>query len=113
MVSALEHDGGLVRSHIVERAVDTNRRQVFDVLLTQFLIEQDAGIIIQFSDLIRVLLDMNPNMHENGMPMFIESSANPDPNGNKFLELFYTSYVEMFVSPLMTLTEGNNGVLGP
>ncbi|KAG0221806.1 Platinum sensitivity protein [Mortierella sp. GBA43] len=105
MVSALEHDGGLVRSHMVDRAADTNRRQVFDVLLSQFLVEKDAGIIIQFSELIRGLLDMNPNITESGMPMLIECPTNPDPNANKFLELFYSSYVDMFVSPLMSLTE--------
>ncbi|KAF9361683.1 Platinum sensitivity protein [Mortierella sp. NVP85] len=105
MVSALEHDGGLVRFHIVERSVDTNRRQVFDVLLSQFLVEEDAGIVVQFSELIRVLLDTNPNLSESGMPMLMESSMNPDPNATKFLELFYSFYVDMFVSPLMSLTE--------
>jgi protein phosphatase-4 regulatory subunit 3 len=110
MVSALEHDGGLVRFHIVERSVDTNRRQIFDVLLSQFLVEEDTGIVVQFSELIRVLLDTNPNLSESGMPMLMESSMNPDPNTTKFLELFYSFYVDMFVSPLMSLTEGK--VLG-
>ncbi|KAF9958604.1 Platinum sensitivity protein, partial [Modicella reniformis] len=105
MLSAMEHDAGLIRSHIVERAVDTSREQVFYVLLSQFLIEEDAGIMIQLSELIRFLLDTNPNMNDNGMPIMIESLANPDPDADKFLDIFYSIYVEMFLSPLMGLTE--------
>ncbi|KAF8931555.1 Platinum sensitivity protein [Dissophora ornata] len=106
MLSALEHDASLVRSHIVKQAEDKSvQKQLFDVILDLFLAEKDAGVMVQISELIRVLLDTNPNLNENGMPMSLERSANLDPDADKFLGLFYSSYVGKFLSPLLSLSD--------
>ncbi|KAG0008963.1 Platinum sensitivity protein [Entomortierella chlamydospora] len=105
MLSALEHDPSLVRTYIVKQSEGTKQRRLFDVLIDQFLAEQDAGIMIQLSELIRVLLDTNPNPNEGGIPTTIHSSYILDPDADKFLDLFYSQYVANFVSALLNLSE--------
>ncbi|KAF9397587.1 Platinum sensitivity protein [Mortierella sp. AD011] len=105
MLSALEHDPSLVRTYIVKQSEGTKQKRLFGVLIDQFLVEQDAGIMIQLSELIRVLLDTNPNPNEGGIPTTIHSSYILDPDADKFLDLFYYQYVENFVSALLNLSQ--------
>ncbi|KAG0327382.1 Platinum sensitivity protein [Dissophora globulifera] len=130
MMSALEHDASLVRGYIVRQA-DTmhrkqdqpqqpqqqpqkqqdqsqaqslpQRQQLFDVLLDQFLVEKDAGVMTQISELIRVLLDTNPNLNENCMPAMIDNSTRVDSDADRFLILFYKTYSSKLLSPLLNL----------
>ncbi|KAG0202668.1 Platinum sensitivity protein [Mortierella sp. GBA30] len=106
-LSAMEHDPVLIRSHIVKQFDDKVPRQLMDIILDQFLAEEDMGIKLQFSEVIRVLLDTNTSQNENnGMPTALDAIPNLDPNADKFLELFYGSYIGKFVSPLLELSEG-------
>ncbi|KAF9356371.1 Platinum sensitivity protein [Mortierella sp. AD094] len=105
MLSALEHDASLVRTHIVKQSEGTKQRRLFDVLVDQFLVEQDAGVMVQLSELIRVLLDTNPNPNEGGITTTIHNSYILDPDADKFLDLFYSQYVANFVSALLNLSQ--------
>lgn len=107
LLSAMEHDPNLVRSYIVKQSEDKDQRQLMDVLLDQMLVEDDVGIKLQYSEVLRVLLDTNPNQMDNGMQ--IVNNATPhDPDLDKFLDLFYLRFVEKLVSPMLELPEGNN-----
>ncbi|KAF8940168.1 Platinum sensitivity protein [Dissophora ornata] len=104
-LSAMEHDPNLVRSYIVKQAEEKSSKQLMDIILDQFLAEEDMGIKLQYSEVIRMLLDTNTNQGDNGMPVTLDSMPNLDPDADKFLELFYNPYVGKFVSPLLELSE--------
>ncbi|KAG0265149.1 Platinum sensitivity protein [Mortierella polycephala] len=105
-LSAMEHDPNLARSYIVRQAEEKATPQLMDIVLDRFLSEEDMGLKMQFSEIIRILLDTNTNQNDNGMQVAMDTIPNLDPDADKFLELFYTPYVAKFVSPLMELTEG-------
>ncbi|KAG0001725.1 Platinum sensitivity protein [Entomortierella chlamydospora] len=104
-LSAMEHDPNLVRSYIVKQAEETVPKKLMDIILDQFLAEGDTGIKLQFSEVIRILLDTNTSQVENGMQIAMNAPPNLDPDADVFLELFYKSYVEKFVSPLLELSD--------
>ncbi|KAF9961574.1 Platinum sensitivity protein [Mortierella alpina] len=108
-LSAMEHDPNLIRSHIVKQSEDKAPNQLMDIVLDQFLTEEDMGIKLQFSEVIRALLDTNTNQNDNGMPTTLDAIPNMDPDADKFLELFYMTSgpypFGKFVSPLLELTE--------
>ncbi|KAF9565122.1 Platinum sensitivity protein [Mortierella alpina] len=108
-LSAMEHDPNLIRSHIVKQDEDKAPNQLMDIVLDQFLTEEDMGIKLQFSEVIRALLDTNTNQNDNGMPTTLDAIPNMDPDADKFLELFYKTSgpypFGKFVSPLLELSE--------
>ncbi|KAF9174417.1 Platinum sensitivity protein [Mortierella sp. AD010] len=104
-LSAMEHDPNLVRSYIVKQAEEAVPKKLMDIILDQFLAEGDTGIKLQFSEVIRILLDTNTSQIENGMQIAMNAPPNLDPDADVFLELFYKSYVEKFVSPLLELSD--------
>ncbi|KAG0298431.1 Platinum sensitivity protein [Linnemannia gamsii] len=104
-LSAMEHDPNLIRSYIVRQSEDKSPKQLMDIILNQFLVEEDVGIRLQFSEVIRSLLDINAAQTETGMPLALDVPTNSDPDADKYLELFYMPYIAKFVSPLLELTE--------
>ncbi|KAF9907190.1 Platinum sensitivity protein [Linnemannia zychae] len=104
-LAAMEHDPNLIRSYIVRQSVDKPPKQLMDIILNQFLVEDDVGIRLQFSEVIRSLLDINAAQTETGMPLALDAPTNPDPDADKYLELFYMPYITKFTSPLLELTE--------
>ncbi len=111
-LSAMEHDSNLIRSHVVVRADENDQKQLFEIIVDQFLAEQDSGIMTQFAEVIRILLDMNIGLIEGGMAMTTDVSGHLDPDGNKFLDLFYSSYIHKLVSPLMAISNGKSLMRG-
>ncbi|KAF9203679.1 Platinum sensitivity protein, partial [Haplosporangium sp. Z 27] len=105
MLSALEHDASLIRSHIVKQSEEMKEKRLFDVLINQFLVEQDAGVMIQLSELIRVLIDTNPSLNEGMISTSIHILPILDSDADKFLDLFYSEYAAKFVSALLNLSE--------
>lgn len=105
LLSAMEHDPNLVRSYIVKQSEDQDQKQLMDVLLDQMLVEEDVGIKLQYSEVLRVLLDTNPNQMDNGMQI-VNNTTPHDPDLDKFLDLFYQRFVEKLVSPMLALPEG-------
>jgi protein phosphatase-4 regulatory subunit 3 len=105
-LAAMEHDPNLIRSYIVRQSEDKPPKQLMDIILNQFLVEEDVGIRLQFSEVIRSLLDINAAQTETGMPLALDVPTNSDPDADKYLELFYMPYIAKFVSPLLELTEG-------
>ncbi|KAF9955475.1 Platinum sensitivity protein, partial [Mortierella alpina] len=103
-LSAMEHDSNLIRSHVVARADEPDQKQLFEIIVDQFLAEQDSGIMTQFAEVIRILLDMNIGLTEGGMVMTTDGAGYLDQEGNKFLDLFYSSYIHKLVSPLMAIS---------
>ncbi|KAF9957967.1 Platinum sensitivity protein [Mortierella alpina] len=104
-LSAMEHDSNLIRSHVVARAEETDQKQLFEIIVDQFLAEQDSGIMTQFAEVIRILLDMNIGLIEHGMTMTTDGSGHLDQDAGKFLEVFYSSYIHKLVSPLMAVSD--------
>ncbi|KAF9181527.1 Platinum sensitivity protein [Haplosporangium sp. Z 11] len=92
-LSAMEHDPILARSYIVKQAEEKTTPQLMDIVLDRFLSEEDMGLKMQFSEIIRILLDTNTNQNDNGMHVAMDTIPNLDPDADKFLELFYTPYV--------------------
>jgi len=105
-LSAMEHDPNLVRSYIVKQSEEQAPKQLMNIILDQFLIEQDMGIKLQYSEVIRMLLDTNTSQGENGMPAALDAIPHLDPDADKFLDLFYGSHISKFVSPLLELSNG-------
>ncbi|KAF9898819.1 Platinum sensitivity protein, partial [Lobosporangium transversale] len=106
MLSVLEYDASLVRSHIVKQAENPSDQQIFGVIVEQFLVERDVGAITQLSELIRMLLNTSPYLTEcASIQATIQSSSRLDPDADKFLELFYSLYVDKLMSPLLDLPE--------
>ncbi|KAF9282356.1 Platinum sensitivity protein [Mortierella alpina] len=103
-LSAMEHDSNLIRTHVVARADVADQKQLFEIIVDQFLAEQDSGIMTQFAEVIRILLDMNIGLIEGGMALTTDASGHLDQDGNKFLDLFYSSYIQKLVLPLMAIT---------
>ncbi|GJJ70899.1 protein phosphatase 4 regulatory subunit 3 [Entomortierella parvispora] len=103
-LSAMEHDPNLVRSYIVKQSEEQTPKQLMNIILYQFLIEQDMGIKLQYSEVIRMLLDTNTSQCENGMPAALDAIPHLDPDADKFLDLFYASHISKFVSPLLELS---------
>ncbi|KAF9339710.1 Platinum sensitivity protein [Linnemannia elongata] len=106
-LAAMEHDPNLIRSYIVRQSEEKPPKQLMDIILNQFLVEEDVGIRLQFSEVIRSLLDINAAQAETGMPLALDVPTNSDPDADKYLELFYMPYIAKFVSPLLELTEEN------
>ncbi|KAF8935949.1 Platinum sensitivity protein [Haplosporangium gracile] len=104
-LAAMEHDPNLIRSYIVRQSEDKPSKQLMDIILNQFLVEEDVGIRLQFSEVIRSLLDINAAQAETGMPLALDVPTNSDPDADKYLELFYMPYIAKFVSPLLELNE--------
>ncbi|KAF9113994.1 Platinum sensitivity protein [Mortierella sp. AM989] len=104
-LSAMEHDPNLVRSYIVKQAEEKVPKQLMNIILDQFLAEGDMGIKLQFSEVIRILLDTNTSQMDNGAQVALDAIPNLDPDADKFLELFYGSYVGRFVSPMLELSD--------
>ncbi|KAG0054269.1 Platinum sensitivity protein [Gryganskiella cystojenkinii] len=104
-LSAMEHDPNLVRSYIVKQAEEKTPKQLLDIILDQFLVEEDMGIKMQYSEVIRMLLDTNTSQGDNGMPSMLEAIPNLDPDADKFLDLFYLEPIKKFVQPLSNLSD--------
>ncbi|KAF9575098.1 Platinum sensitivity protein [Mortierella alpina] len=109
-LSAMEHDSNLIRSHVVARADGSDQKQLFEIIVDQFLAESDSGIMTQFAEVIRILLDMNIGLIEGGMTMTTDGSRHLDQEGNRFLDLFYSTYIHKLVSPLMALSNGKPSI---
>ncbi|KAF9915417.1 Platinum sensitivity protein [Lobosporangium transversale] len=103
---AMEYDPNLIRAHIVRQAEEKSSKQLMDIILDQFLGEEDMGIKLQYSETIRLLLDTNTSQGDNGITATLDPTPNLDPDSDKFLELFYGPYIGKFVSPLLELSEG-------
>ncbi|KAG0229551.1 Platinum sensitivity protein [Actinomortierella wolfii] len=104
--NVMEHDPNMLRSFIVKQSDDKAPVQLLDVIVTRFLQEEDLGIKLQLSEIIRAMLDTNTSLSENGTPAMLESVGSLDPDADKFLELFYLQYFSKFVSPLLEISEG-------
>ncbi|KAF9436036.1 Platinum sensitivity protein, partial [Entomortierella beljakovae] len=122
MMSTLEHDANLIRSYMVkqqsegeakgegegegegakgeeEEGGSKQKRRLLDVILDKFLEEKDPGIMIQLSELIRVLLDICP-VSDNGISVIVH-----DIDGVDFLNIFYSHYASKFMTPLVNLSK--------
>ncbi|KAF9582402.1 Platinum sensitivity protein, partial [Lunasporangiospora selenospora] len=108
MLLTIEHDPNVVRSHIVKQVGAKAPNQLMDIILDLFLKEVDMGIKLQFSEVIRLLLDTNSNQNEVGMPTVLDPIPNMDPEADKFLDILYSPpvFLNKFVSPLLELEEG-------
>ncbi|KAF9970448.1 Platinum sensitivity protein, partial [Actinomortierella ambigua] len=104
--NVMEHDPNMLRSFIVKQSEDKAPVQLLEVIVTRFLHEEELGIKLQLSEIIRAMLDTNTGLSENGTPAMLESFGNLDPDADKFLELFYLQYFSKFVSPLLDISEG-------
>lgn len=108
-LSAMEQDPNIIRAYIVRQAGEEGSKQLLNIILDQFLKEEDTGIKLQYAEAIRILLDTNTAQNENLMPTTLDAMPNLDPDADKFLELFYGPYVGKFVSPLLELSDGTGG----
>ncbi|KAK3834043.1 MAG: component of IIS longevity pathway SMK-1-domain-containing protein [Linnemannia gamsii] len=105
------YSSSLVRSHIVEQAKFKSDRGFFDAIISLFLVENDPNIMPQLAEVIRVLVDIDPeSSDENGLGflssglMSVESSSRLDPDAEQFLDLFYAQYCSTLVAPILQLT---------
>ncbi|KAG0246886.1 Platinum sensitivity protein [Mortierella sp. GBA43] len=106
-LSAMEQDPNLIRAHIVRQSgEDGSKRQLMDIILDQFLTEDDTGVKLQYAEVLRILLDTNTTQNDSLIPAALDAMPNLDPDADKFLELFYGPYVGKFVSPLLELADG-------
>ncbi|KAG0289119.1 Platinum sensitivity protein, partial [Dissophora globulifera] len=105
LLSAMEHDPTLIRIHITKQADEKAPRQLMDIILDQFVAEEDMGVRLQYSEVIRMLLDTNTSQAESGMLTSMDSMPSHDPDSERFLDLFYGTYVGRFASPLLELSE--------
>ncbi|KAF9366040.1 Platinum sensitivity protein [Mortierella sp. NVP85] len=104
-LSAMEQDPNIIRAYIVRQSGEEGSKQLLNIILDQFLKEEDTGIKLQYAEVIRILLDTNTIQNESLMPTTLDAMPNLDPDADKFLELFYGPYVGKFVSPLLELSE--------
>lgn len=102
----MEQEPNLIRSHIVRQSGEEASKHLLDIILDQFLKEEDTGIKLQYAEVIRILLDTNTSQGDSLIPTALDAMPNVDPDADKFLELFYGPYVGKFVSPLLDLSEG-------
>ncbi|KAF9439143.1 Platinum sensitivity protein [Entomortierella beljakovae] len=104
-LSAIEHDPNLVRTFIVTQSEEKASKQLMNIVLDQFLTEDDIGIKLQFSEAIRMLLDTNTSQVDSGTHLALDSIPSVDPIADRFLDLFYDIHVGKFVSPLLELND--------
>ena len=110
LLMALEDSSGSIRTHIVEQAKDKSDKAFFDGIINQFLTENDANLMPQLTEIIRVLVDIDPESADDnglglpvGAPFSVVISSRLDPDADRFLDLFYTQYCSMLVAPVLQL----------
>ncbi|KAG0274350.1 Platinum sensitivity protein [Linnemannia exigua] len=110
LLMAMEGNSSLVRSHIVEQVKFKSDRGFFDAVISSFLVENDPNIMPQLAEVIRGLVDIDPESSDenslgflSGGLMSVESSSRLDPDAEQFLELFYTQYCSTLVAPILQL----------
>ncbi|KAG0216990.1 Platinum sensitivity protein [Mortierella sp. NVP41] len=111
---ALENSSGLVRSQVVEQAVDKCDKPLLGLIIQRFLAEADSDLMTQFAEIIRALLDIDPGMSDgsnSAIPdrgiIMVESSSRLDPDADKLLDLFYSQYCSTLVAPVLELTRAS------
>lgn len=107
---ALEERAGSIRTHIVEQAKDKSDKAFFDGVINQFLTENDANLMPQLTEIIRVLVDIDPEYADDsslglpvGAPFSVVLSSRFDPDAGQFLDLFCTQYCSTLVAPVLQL----------
>ncbi|KAJ2959258.1 hypothetical protein NQZ79_g5223 [Umbelopsis isabellina] len=99
--SVLEHDSDLVRSFIVDQSKrdpkDTST-SLIEVIIEQFINDEDEGIKMQYAEVMRALLDTNAGIGESVM-----AEISRDSDAGQFLVLFYDRYMVQYVKPLLDI----------
>ncbi|KAF9138050.1 Platinum sensitivity protein [Mortierella sp. GBA39] len=120
LLMALEDSSGSIRTHIVEQARGKSNKPFFDGVINQFLTENDANLMSQLTEIIRVLVDIDPeSADDNGMGMLVGApfsvmiSSRLDPDADQFLDLFYTQYCSTLVAPVLQLTRTSTSLDRP
>ncbi|KAF8941324.1 Platinum sensitivity protein [Haplosporangium gracile] len=120
LLMALEDSSGSIRTHIVEQAKDKSNKAFFDSVITQFLTENDANLMPQLTEIIKILVDIDPeSADDNGLglpvggPFSVENSSRLDPDADQFLDLFYTQYCSTLVAPILQLMKTSTSLDRP
>ncbi|KAG0284181.1 Platinum sensitivity protein [Linnemannia gamsii] len=110
LLMTLENSPGSIRTHIVEQAKDKSSKTFFDGVINQYLTENDANLMTLLTEVIRVLMDIDPeSADENGFgslggsPFSVVNSSRLDPDADQFLDLFYAQYCSTLVTPVLQL----------
>ncbi|KAK3831441.1 MAG: component of IIS longevity pathway SMK-1-domain-containing protein [Linnemannia elongata] len=61
LLMALADSSGSIRTHIVEQAKDKSNKAFLDGVINQFLTDNDANLMPQLTEIIRVLVDIDPD----------------------------------------------------
>lgn len=111
----LENNSGSLWTHIVEQAKDKSSKTFFDGVINQFLTENDVNLMTQLTEIIRVLVDIDPESADDngfgslgGGPFSVVNSSRLDPDADQFLDLFYTQYCSTLVAPVLQLMRSMN-----
>ncbi|OAQ27146.1 DUF625-domain-containing protein [Linnemannia elongata AG-77] len=120
VLMALEERAGSIRTHIVEQAKDKSDKAFFDGVINQFLTENDANLMPQLTEIIRVLVDIDPEYADDsslglpvGAPFSVVLSSRFDPDAGQFLDLFCTQYCSTLVAPVLQLMKSSTSLDRP
>lgn len=108
---ALADSSGSIRTHIVEQAKDKSNKAFLDGVINQFLTDNDANLMPQLTEIIRVLVDIDPEYTDDnglglpvGAPFSVVLASRLDPDSGQFVDLFFTQYCSTLVAPVLQLT---------
>ncbi|KAG0371995.1 Platinum sensitivity protein [Mortierella sp. AD032] len=99
LLMMMDKNLSLTRFQIVHQK-HSNDRSLFDAIANVFLVENDPGMVTQLVEVIRVLVDIDPN----GGHMSVENLPRLGPDPVKFLDLFYSQSCITFLAPVLQLT---------
>jgi protein phosphatase 4 regulatory subunit 3 len=113
LVSMIDHDPQMIRQTIY-RQMNEKQPPLTDSLIDLLLIEVDLGVKSQISDTIKVLLDQGPPLQPEALmkangPEYAarvqRMQQNPDPQQDRFLDLFYDQSAIKLFQPLINLKD--------
>ncbi|KAI8910247.1 component of IIS longevity pathway SMK-1-domain-containing protein [Gorgonomyces haynaldii] len=87
----LEHDPTMVRAFCIAQ-VEQKQKPLLETMITQFLNEPDLGLMSQYADLIKIVLDTTGGLL--AQPNKVENDV------NRFLEIFYRDFSSLLFAPL-------------
>ncbi|CAG8554708.1 352_t:CDS:10 [Diversispora eburnea] len=110
LASILDTEASIIRSHIIKQS-EENKKTLAETIIERFIQDEDTGVKVQYSEALRLLLDMNAGLSEMGLivpPESLPLLPKQDDDIDNFLNLFYEKIINLMVAPIMDLQELEN-----
>ncbi|KAI8380880.1 component of IIS longevity pathway SMK-1-domain-containing protein [Radiomyces spectabilis] len=114
LLSMVEVDASLIRTHIMQEATDEGRSdRLLDTVMHYFVTDKEHFHKSEYAEMLKLLLDSNSGSMIGATAMAIKALREDNSEIEDFLILFYDNYAHSLLKPLQALDTKVINLNGP